>query len=496
MTTLLDKLFGTFLGVEFKEDSVVVTYLKNSMSGINLLSSSTFPLRDNDNVANEVREYINQNGIDVNRVFVSIPDKWAITKFTDIPSLKGKGRGAVVNLMKFEIERHIPFPIEDVFCDFLVMHERDMTNSVVFVTVQREKVDFIKDFFEKLSLQPHAITISSFAVLNTIELSGVSVGGWQEFVGIAQKSDVLGKEGETNISIYIDKMNVSLAIISKGLCTHLRTFIFNLDEPSEIFLDDVAKYLAEVQSRLSLEHFDKIIITGDISSTKGLIDELKEKLKINNVTIDQISNFSGNLKGIKINSLASSVGACFAGLGVGTYRINILPHKKEYEIKKAAPLTTKIFLVLLFVLVIGIFTTEVVKQRRFLLKMEDALKKNEPEIHALEKLSSDINSLKNRSDFFHKIKANEVTLEILAELTTILPKDSWVTNLNYKGFDISDKKKNGGELIISGYAASSSTLIPLLEDSPYFEKVEFVGPIKKRREKEQFKLSAQVVRQK
>ncbi len=119
------------------------------------------------------------------------------------------------------------------------MHEKDMTNSVVFVAVQKEKVDFIKDFLEKLSLQPHAITISSFAVLNTIELSGVSVGGWQEFVGIAQKSDVLGKKGETNISIYIDKTNASLAIISNGLCTHLRTFMFNPDEQSEVFLDDI-----------------------------------------------------------------------------------------------------------------------------------------------------------------------------------------------------------------------------------------------------------------
>jgi hypothetical protein len=36
--------------------------------------------------------------------------------------------------------------------------------------------------------------------------------------------------------------------------------------------------------------------------------------------------------------------------------------------------------------------------------------------------------------------------------------------------------------------------MPILEDSPFFEKVEFVGPIKKTRDKEQFKLSAKIVR--
>ena len=83
-------------------------------------------------------------------------------------------------------------------------------------------------------------------------------------------------------------------------------------------------------------------------------------------------------------------------------------------------------------------------------------------------------------------------LEVLAELTAVLPSDSWVTNLHYKGFDIKGKK-SGGELTISGFAASSSILIPLLEDSAYFEQVEFVGPIKKKDLKEQFKIKAVVL---
>ncbi len=46
---------------------------------------------------------------------------------------------------------------------------------------------------------------------------------------------------------------------------------------------------------------------------------------------------------------------------------------------------------------------------------------------------------------------------------------------------------------MSGFAASSSILIPLLEDSAYFEKVEFVGPIKKKGVKEQFKIKAVIL---
>ena len=93
----------------------------------------------------------------------------------------------------------------------------------------------------------------------------------------------------------------------------------------------------------------------------------------------------------------------------------------------------------------------------------------------------------------HGINDREFTLEMIAELTGIFPKDVWITNLDYKGGDLSSKQ-SGGELIISGLASSSSALIAIMEDSPFFEKVEFVGTIKKTKDKEQFKLTTRVVK--
>ncbi len=494
MTTLLDKLIGTFLGIEFREDSIVVTCLKKNLSGMAILSSSAFPLRDDDTVISEVREYIGKQGAEIKGVFVSIPDKWSIIKFTEIPSIKGKSKDVLVNLVRFEIERHIPFQIENVAYDFMVTEEKDMTCSVVFVAVKKERMDFVTDFLEKIQLQPQVVTLSSFAVLNTIELSGVSTGGWQEIMGVVRTSKILGKKGEANISVYIDGVNASLTLIRDGHCTHMRSFTAGEDQALKEFSSDIAEYLAGLQSISSIERFNKLILSGDKTLTVDITGELKEKLSVNNVIVDQVSNFTGDIKGVAVNGLASSVGACFSGFGIGTYGINLLPHKMEYRGKRIAPLTTKIFLVLILFLIIGIFTTGIVKEKKFLTEMEETLKKNEPAVKELEKLSADISVLEKRSGFLRNVKENEITLEILAELTSVLPKDSWITNLDFKGINFRETKKAGGKLIISGYAASSSSLIPLLEDSPFFEKVEFVGPIKKTKDREQFKLSAQVVR--
>ena len=494
MTTLSDKIFGTYLGLEFKEDSLVITYLKNSLSGLTLLSFSTFPLRDHEIVSDEIREYIAKQGVTAGKVFVSIPDKWAITGFINVPSMKGKGKGTLDNLMRFEIERHVPFRIEDVAYDFLVLDEKDATYSIVFVAVQQEKIDYIKDFLNKLSIRPHTVTISSFALLNAIELSGAAAGGWREIIGIAGKPDALGKKGETNISLHVDGMSLNIAIIKNGLCTHLKSFMFDGSQPPDIFSNDVAQYLAAMQPALAVERFNNLLISGNLSSLADLPDRLKDRLGVNIVAVDQIIKSSGNPEGVDINSLSSSIGACFTGLGIGTYKINLLPHKTDHEIKTIAPLTTKVFLILILFLVIGIFTTGAVKQKRFLEQMKETLKKNEPEIKAIEKFQSDIKLLKKQSALLNKVRENEIALEILAELARILPEQSWVTNLHYKSIDIKDNKRSGGEIVISGYADSSSSLIPLLENSPYFEKVEFVGSIKRTRDKEQFKLSAKIVR--
>ena len=487
MTTLLDR---TFLGIEFNDDSVVLVFLNNSVSGITLVSSATFPLNDKEDTVNEVRDFISRQGVDIRNVFVSIPDKWAITKFTDIPSIKGKGKNAVANLMKFEIERHIPFPIESAAFDFLILKKKVSTCTVVFLAVQNERVEIVKDFLGKFALTPNAITTSSFAVLNSIELSGVPVGGLSEVIGITRRSNILGNKDETAISIYISGKNAGLMIVREGLCTYLRTFVIGSTDDTAV--NKIVQFISEVTENLAIERFDKILIAGDISSFKDIADKIKEKLILDNVPFNEVSEFRGDVQGEKMDGLVSAVGACFAGLGIGTHRINILPHKREYEIKKVAPLATKIFLFLVVALLIGMFAIGAVKQKNYIEGLEAALNKNEPAIKDLEQIISDIDLLKKHSDVLYNVKRSEVALEVLAELTAVLPSDSWVTNLHYKGFDIKGKKF-GGELTISGFAASSSILIPLLEDSAYFEQVEFVGPIKKKDLKEQFKIKAVVL---
>ena len=67
----------------------------------------------------------------------------------------------------------------------------------------------------------------------------------------------------------------------------------------------------------------------------------------------------------------------------------------------------------------------------------------------------------------YRFKAQRpMTLEILRELTAVIPKSTWLSRAR-----ITDNTVD-----IEGYAATATDILPLLEASPYFRKVEFASP--------------------
>ena len=119
------------------------------------------------------------------------------------------------------------------------------------------------------------------------------------------------------------------------------------------------------------------------------------------------------------------------------------------------------------------------------------IKKRRPAVEALEKLQKQRDDYRKEIAELDQIRSGEISkVEILEELTRLLPNTIWIWNLKY----------NGKEMELSGFADSASDLIPLLDKSPLFEKVEFLAPVTKEiqmrgdgnKEKERFKIKAKI----
>lgn len=490
MTTLLDKFSRTLIGIEFKKDKLLITCLKSDLSGLNFLSSSSFPLKDDDETLKEINNFIADGVRGPYDVYVNIPHEWSIIKFTEIPTPKGKGKDAVAQMMKFEIERHIPYQAEDVFSDFQVVERSEDIYKVMFVAVHREKIDYVTGFLEKISLQPQIITISPLAILNSIELSEVHVGGWQHLLGIIKKPDIWGRKDDMCFSLFIDNDEVHFAVLRGGSCVHLNSFLIDLNEPLETIADNISSELSGLPPELSPEKTKKLILSRTTSSLPGLPEALGARLGITVRAVNPASKFLKEAGDPQMPESSPSLGTFYAGIGLGTSAINLLPHKTRTALRKTGALISKISLPIILFLIIGIFVGNIVNDKRLLMKIESKLEENGPEIKAIEKLSADISFFNQQINFLNNSRENNIVIDMLAELTNKIPKEAWITDFHYKEKHLDDDTSLNGELLINGFAVSSSSLISILEDSPFFKKVEFVGRVTKRGDKEVFKIKA------
>jgi Tfp pilus assembly protein PilN len=121
------------------------------------------------------------------------------------------------------------------------------------------------------------------------------------------------------------------------------------------------------------------------------------------------------------------------------------------------------------------------REQRYLGRINAEISRVDPEVKSAERVVRELERKRKLVATVTGIEAAAMRpLPVLRELTDLLPTDAWLTTLSF------DQK--GVEL--TGQAAAASALIPILENSPRLERVEFASPVTRGRDKEQFRIRA------
>ncbi len=103
------------------------------------------------------------------------------------------------------------------------------------------------------------------------------------------------------------------------------------------------------------------------------------------------------------------------------------------------------------------------------------------EVRAVEKVLDELGRRRRLLALIQSIESSTVRpLPVLRDLTELLPTDAWLTmlSLDTKGVEL------------TGQAQAAASLIPLLENSARLERVEFSSPVTRGRDREQFRIRA------
>jgi general secretion pathway protein L len=174
-------------------------------------------------------------------------------------------------------------------------------------------------------------------------------------------------------------------------------------------------------------------------------------------------------KGIsRPDRIFSSLGVPLKGLIKTRFDLNLLPFEMRKKVRQIGKpllvILTSLAVILSVTWGIGVLT----HYSSELNAVNAEIKKRRPEVEIVDKLQKRQEEFRKEIEELEKIKAEEVSKnEMLKELTQVLPATVWIWNFKY----------NGKEVEVSGFADSASDLIPLIDKSPIFEKVEFSGPV-------------------
>jgi general secretion pathway protein L len=411
-------------------------------------------------ILNQINTFISKTRLNKERTSISIPREKAVIRFIRLPIATKENLRKVV---EYEVPKYTPFEREEV-----LKEEKDWLRLFA-VFVKKTEVDPYLSLLKKIGIEPISIQIPSAAAFNLFQYhKGAKEGDVSVLLDVTEpffEMNLLqGKDWQESFHLPLppekkeSKMLNTLkrSGLKEDLFSKSTFFIYGLDTDENLFV--------------TLKENGQI--KGAFSPPLNRIEVEREKLPA-------------------LQKVYASIGVPLKGLIKTRVDLNLLPVEMRKKVREIGrPLSVALtFIALLLALTWGVGVYQ--RYSNELATINTEIKKRKPEVEAVEKLQKKKEELGKEIFELQKIKSEETSkIEILKELTQLIPNTVWIWNFKY----------NGKEVEINGFADSASDLIPLLDKSPLFEEVQFSAPVTKERqmrpegekEKERFKIKAKI----
>jgi len=403
---------------------------------------------DAENPGAALRAELDARGLPARTVAIGLARATVTVKPIDLPAIAGE----MQDMVRFELERHLPIPADDAAFDFVPLPpEPDIEGAsegkrVLIAAADRRLVDAALRLAEEAKLRPVSITVAAHDLVALVDTDRQQRVAWLHRNGDA--ADLLLLHG-------------SLVVFSRSFSA----------------VDD-ATLNAETRRSFAGARWrtcNAIWVSGDGAAAAPLLDL--------GVPISE-PPWSSRAES-RLAQIAEPRGAMELAVATASNRhirsLDLIPAAikprrfTRQEMLTGCALAATVLLVLAALLVPGF-----VENRR-LARLNGEITRIDPDVKAVERVARELESKRQLLDTLQKVNASALQpLAVLRELTEILPSDAWVT---YLAFDA-----KGVE--ITGQAGAASNLIPLLENSPRLERVEFASPVTRGRDREQFRIRA------
>lgn len=436
------------LGIYFERDRIDLICVRRSFQGITVKDYISLPLPQNgegEDLYKKLRDFIKETQCEESEVYVGLPRKDTILLHLELPSPTEEN---LRDVLGYELDRHTPYSKEEAYFDFQIIgRDKEKRNiRVLLFVVPKKRLNNCLEILKKVNLSPKSVEISSTALIKSFSCHrDVVEKGKYAFLHIGKEAD-------------------ELIMVDNGSFCYSRTFSARPHEEVDCLSAELERAL--MSKGWNQEEVKEIVLGGEVGGDRGeLLQGLEERVQC------KIAILEGLPKGLKGEALPSHFlvpyGLSLRGIGKGLSPINLLPSVQKLR-KERKWYWTALPLILMLLLGGGVIVTPLIQGKKVLDNITEEINRLEPESRDLQGLEKEVQELEKKLDQLTSIRSEGIhVLQLLKELTDVIPANTWFTDLRYKE----------NKVEIAGYSSSASSLIPILESSPLFAKVEFSAPV-------------------
>lgn len=476
-------MIGKFIGVDLDGSKIRLCVIKRGFRKTELIRFIDIDIPDDgQSITNLLSYHLKKESIKTD-IAVSIPSSPVSMRILSFPFSEAKKIDQVYN---FELENASTLQTEDKINSYHLVGSKDGGADALVCMFKKEEVADTLSIFEEGGISPRVITYSPFA------LHALS----DHFQ--TERPFVLLSIGQvaTNFTLFNENGITRVRSSSAGLESIINKYseLSGLDPKTskekvlQGFTDTDDKVLrqaftflfSEIKKTLKFFEFDSkkgienVILAGDAATFPGLVDQINNDIN-KDVSIVYIPDLGEQKSAVYLNSYALALYGSDSGSGKLNFRKDEYQFtSKDEEIRKAL-LVPAMLLCALFLLILirnGINYIRVNSEiKRLNAQIERNVKEVFPEVEVLVRpvdyMENQVKKVSGELDLIVGIKSGKTPLDIMRNLSTIVPANSSVTfdELKFTG-DLS--------LRLKGRSKSYDDIAKVekaLNDSGFFEKV-------------------------
>jgi type IV pilus assembly protein PilM len=263
-------------------------------------------------VADAINKIFAQQTIKNRRVATSISGHSVIVKKISLPV---QNEEDLAESIRWEAEQYIPFDITDVNLDYQVLGENSASGNldVLLVAVKKEKITEYTSVISMAGKNPVVVDVDAFALQNAYEVNYeqvtrttvalLDIGASVMTINIVAGSDFLFTRdvavGGRQYTDFIQKefglnFNQAEALkhgevvdkISPSDAQHV------IESVTEIICLEIQKTFDFFKSTTTIDHIDRMLVSGGAAHTPGLLETLARKFAIPTEKFDSFKKIS------------------------------------------------------------------------------------------------------------------------------------------------------------------------------------------------------------